>query len=105
MAMFTPAGHARELAAVTMRLAAEAIADGDTALAAAVLDQARAGPASSLLISSGEFLGEVSGRGGYGRAPSSNITGTSRSRATASRTACRSAASSPSAELTNTRTR
>jgi len=39
MAMFTPVGHARELAAVTMRLAAEAIADGDTALAAAVLDQ------------------------------------------------------------------
>jgi hypothetical protein len=32
MAMFTPVGHARELAAVTMRLAAEAIADGDTAL-------------------------------------------------------------------------
>ena len=30
MAMFTPVGHARELAAVTMRLAAEAIADGDT---------------------------------------------------------------------------
>ena len=41
MAMFTPAGHARELAAVTMRLAAEAIADGDTALAAGVLDQAQ----------------------------------------------------------------
>ena len=39
MAMFTPVGHARDLAAVTMRLAAEAIADGDTALAAAVLDQ------------------------------------------------------------------
>ena len=30
MAMFTPVGHARELAAVTMRLAAEAIAGGDT---------------------------------------------------------------------------
>ena len=41
MAMFTPVGHARELAAVTMRLAAEAIADGDTALAAGVLDQAQ----------------------------------------------------------------
>ncbi len=41
MAMFTPAGHARELAAVTMRLAAEAVAGGDTALAAAVLDQAQ----------------------------------------------------------------
>jgi hypothetical protein len=41
MAMFTPVGHARELAAVTMRLAAEAIAAGDTALAAAVLDQAQ----------------------------------------------------------------
>src|SRR5947207_8387657 len=34
MAMFTPVGHARELAAVTMRLAAEAIAGGDTTLAA-----------------------------------------------------------------------
>jgi hypothetical protein len=41
MAMFTPVGHPRELAAVTMRLAAEAIADGDTALAAGVLDQAQ----------------------------------------------------------------
>ena len=41
MAMFTPVGQARELAAVTMRLAAEAIADGDTALAAAILDQAQ----------------------------------------------------------------
>ena len=41
MALFTPAGQARELAAVTLRLAAEAIADGDTRLAAGVLDQAR----------------------------------------------------------------
>jgi hypothetical protein len=41
MAMFTPVGQARELAAVTLRLAAEAIADGDTRLAAAVLDQAQ----------------------------------------------------------------
>jgi hypothetical protein len=41
MAMFTPVGHARELAAVTMRLAAEAIADGDTRLAAGILDQAQ----------------------------------------------------------------
>ena len=41
MAMFTPAGHARELAAVTMRLAAGAIAEGDTALAAGILDQAQ----------------------------------------------------------------
>src|SRR5512142_1893060 len=39
--MFTPAGHERELAAVTMRLAAEAIAAGDTTLAADVLDQAQ----------------------------------------------------------------
>ena len=44
MAMFTPVGHARELAAVTMRLAAEAIADGDTRLAAAILDQAQPDP-------------------------------------------------------------
>src|SRR5215469_486672 len=41
MSLFTPVGHARELAAATLRLAAEAIADGDTALAAAILDQAR----------------------------------------------------------------
>jgi hypothetical protein len=41
MALFTPAGKARELAAVTMRLATEAVADGDTALAASVLDQAQ----------------------------------------------------------------
>ena len=41
MALFTPVGQARELAAVTLRLAAEAIADGDTRLAAEVLDQAQ----------------------------------------------------------------
>lgn len=41
MSLFTPVGQARELAAVTLRLTAEAIADGDTRLAAAVLDQAR----------------------------------------------------------------
>ena len=41
MAMFTPIGQARELAAVTMRLTAEAIADGDTPLAASILDQAQ----------------------------------------------------------------
>jgi hypothetical protein len=41
MTMFTPAGPDRELAAVTMRLAAEAIADGDTELAAGILDQAQ----------------------------------------------------------------
>ena len=41
MTMFTPVGPDRELAAVTMRLAAEAIADGDTELAAGILDQAR----------------------------------------------------------------
>ena len=33
MSLFTPVGQARELAAVTLRLAAEAIADGDTRLA------------------------------------------------------------------------
>ena len=41
MAMFTPVGQARELAAVTMRLTAQAIADGDTRLAASILDQAQ----------------------------------------------------------------
>ncbi len=44
-------------------------------------------------------------RGGYGRAPSSNITGVSRSAEIARATARRSSASSPSVELTNTRTR
>lgn len=41
MAMFTPVGRARELAAATLRLAAGAIADGETRLAAATLDQAQ----------------------------------------------------------------
>jgi hypothetical protein len=40
MTRFTPAGHARDLAVTTLRLVIEAIADGDTALAAAILDQA-----------------------------------------------------------------
>jgi hypothetical protein len=39
MARFTPVGQARELAAATLRLAVEAIAEGDSVLAAAVLDQ------------------------------------------------------------------
>jgi hypothetical protein len=42
MVRFTPVGQARELAAAILRLAAGAIADGDTQLAAAVLDQAQA---------------------------------------------------------------
>jgi hypothetical protein len=41
MTMFTPVGHARDLAVTTLRLAAEALADGNTALAAAILDQAQ----------------------------------------------------------------
>jgi hypothetical protein len=41
MVRFTPVGQARELAAVTLRLVAEAIADGDTRLAAVILDQAQ----------------------------------------------------------------
>jgi len=41
ISLFTPVGHARELAAVTLRLAAEGIADGDTRLAARILGQAR----------------------------------------------------------------
>lgn len=40
MARFTPVGNARELAAALMRLAAEAISDGDTRLAASLIDQA-----------------------------------------------------------------
>ena len=41
MTMFTPVGHARDLAVTTLRLAAEALAGGDTTLAAAILDQAQ----------------------------------------------------------------
>jgi len=41
MSLFTPVGRARELAAATLRLAVEAIADSDTPLAATVLDQAQ----------------------------------------------------------------
>jgi hypothetical protein len=41
MSLFTPVCHARELAAVTLRLGAEAIADGDTQIAATALDQAQ----------------------------------------------------------------
>ena len=43
--------------------------------------------------------------GGCGRAPSSNITGVNRNAEMARDTACRSSASSPSVELTNTRRR
>ena len=41
MTRFTPAGEARERAAILMRLAAEAIAGGDTRLAASAIDQAQ----------------------------------------------------------------
>jgi hypothetical protein len=41
MSLFTPVGQARELAAVTLRLAAQAIAEGDTQLAAEILNQAQ----------------------------------------------------------------
>jgi hypothetical protein len=40
MTRFTPVGHARELAVTTLRLVIEAVAGGDTALAAVILDQA-----------------------------------------------------------------
>src|SRR3712207_8421855 len=43
--------------------------------------------------------------GGWGRAPSSNITGVRRISSIASRTTCRSSASSFSVELSNTRNR
>lgn len=39
MALFTPVGPTREIAVVTLRLIVEAISDGDTALAGAILDQ------------------------------------------------------------------
>ena len=38
-ALFTPVGQARDRAVVALRLGIEAIADGDTTLAAAILDQ------------------------------------------------------------------
>ena len=41
MARFTPAGEAREIAVVTLRLVVEAINDDNTDLAAAILDQAQ----------------------------------------------------------------
>lgn len=41
MTRFTPVGHARDLAVTTLRLVIEALADGNTALAAAVLEQAQ----------------------------------------------------------------
>jgi hypothetical protein len=39
MTRFTPVGHARDLAVTTLRLVIEALADGDTTLAAAILAQ------------------------------------------------------------------
>jgi hypothetical protein len=39
MALFTPVGEARNLAAVTMRLAVQAIGEGDSVLAGSVLEQ------------------------------------------------------------------
>jgi hypothetical protein len=39
MARFTPVGHARDLATTTLRLTVEAIDEGDTTLAAAILGQ------------------------------------------------------------------
>ena len=44
MARFTPARHARDLAAVTMRLTAKAIAGGDTKLAGRILQARRSIP-------------------------------------------------------------
>lgn len=41
MARFTPVGQARDLAIATLRLVVEAIIDGDTALAAAILEQVK----------------------------------------------------------------
>ena len=39
MTRFTPVGHARDLAVTTLQLVIEALADGDTTLAAQVLEQ------------------------------------------------------------------
>jgi hypothetical protein len=39
MTRFTPVGHARDLAVTTLRLVIDALTGGDTALAAAILDQ------------------------------------------------------------------
>jgi len=41
MTRFTPVGHPRDLAAATLRLVIEALTDGDTTLAAAILEQAQ----------------------------------------------------------------
>lgn len=39
MTRFTPVGHVRDLAVTTLRLVIDALADGDTTLAAAILEQ------------------------------------------------------------------
>ena len=61
MTLFTPVGRARELAVATLRLGVEAIADGDTPLAAAVLDQAEpespGGTAPTVAACTGVALG------------------------------------------------
>ena len=62
MVRLTPVGQARELAAVTLRLAAEAIADGDTQLAAAVLNQAQGGSAAG---SAATVAGAIGGAPGW----------------------------------------
>jgi len=49
MSLFTPVGRARELAAATLRLAVEAIAGGDTPLAATVLDWTAPGILEALI--------------------------------------------------------
>jgi len=75
MARFTPVGQARDLAVATLRLAVEAIADGDTVLAAAVLDQVAAespdNSAATVASCIGVALGLLDGwlSGGDPRAP------------------------------------
>ena len=61
MVQFTPVGQARELATVTLRLAAEAIADGDTRLAAAVLDQAQAESSDGSAVTVASCIGVALG--------------------------------------------
>jgi hypothetical protein len=91
MTRFTPVGHARDLAVTTLRLVIEAVADGDTALAAAILDQVEpespAGTAPTVAACIGVALGLLDdwltgrshqappGLGQYVRLPAGHWTG------------------------------
>ena len=57
MALFTPVGQARQLALTALRLAIEAITDGDTTLAAAVLEQVEPESPDNSVLPGGRRIG------------------------------------------------